>query len=82
MINVLMTPSKKNLKKSLHSRKLVFFYKIVKGLASSYLLSYLLPDNKKTHNARSSLRKRIKSFATRTLTFRVTCFPYCRKEWN
>ena len=28
-------------------RKLVFFYKIVKGLAPSYLQSYLLPDNEK-----------------------------------
>ena len=37
-------------------RKLVFFYKIVKGLASSYLQSYLLPDNERTYNTRSSLR--------------------------
>ena len=28
-------------------RKLVFFYKTVKGLAPSYLQSYLLPDNEK-----------------------------------
>ena len=50
-------------------RKLVFFYKIVKGLASSYLQSYLLPDNERTYNTRSSLRNTIKTFATRTSTF-------------
>ena len=59
-------------------RKLVFFYKIVKGLAPSYLQSYLLLDNERTYNTRSSLRNTIKTFATRTSTF----FPYCTKEWN
>ena len=54
--------------------KLVFFYKI----APSYLQSYLLPDNERTYNTRSSLRNRIKTFATQTSTF----FPYCKKEWN
>ena len=34
-------------------RKLVFFYKIVKGLTQSYFQSYLLPDNKRTYNTRS-----------------------------
>ena len=33
--------------------KLVFFYKIVKGLALSYLQSYFFPDNEKTYNTRS-----------------------------
>ena len=56
-------------------RKLVFFYKIVKGLAPSYLQSYLLPDNERTCNT-------IKTFVTRTSTFRATFFPYCTKEWN
>ena len=51
-------------------RKLVFFYKIVKGLAPSYLQSYLLPDNERTYNTRSSLRNTIKTFATQTSTFR------------
>ena len=47
-------------------RKLVFSYKIVKGLAPSYLKSYLLPDNERTYNTWSSLRNTIKTFATRT----------------
>ena len=59
-------------------RKLVFFYKIRKGVAPSYLQSYLLPDNERTYNTRSSLRNRTKTFATWTSTF----FPYCTKEWN
>ena len=63
-------------------RKLVFFYKIVKGLAPSYIQSYLLPDNERTYNARSSLRNTIKTFATRTSTFLTTFFLYCTKEWN
>ena len=54
--------------------KLVFFYKI----APSYLQSYLLPDNDRTYNTRSSLRNRTKTFATWTSSF----FPYCTKEWN
>ena len=53
-------------------RKLVFFYKIVKGLAPSFLKSYLLLDNERTYNTRSSLRNMIKTFASRTSTFRVT----------
>ena len=51
---------------------------MVKGLAPSYLQSYLLPDNERTYNTRSSLRNTVKTFATRTSTF----FPHCRKEWN
>ena len=63
-------------------RKLIFFYTIVKGLAPSFLQSYLLPANERTYNTRSSLRNTIKTFATRTSTFRATFFPYCTKEWN
>ena len=42
-------------------RKLVFFYKIVKD--PSYLQSYLLRDDERTYNTRSSLRNTIKTFA-------------------
>ena len=61
-------------------QKLVFFDKIVIGLAPSYLQSYLLPDNKRTYNTWSSLRNTIKIFATSTLNFRPIFFPYCTKE--
>ena len=61
-------------------RKLVFFYKIVKGLAPSYIQSYLLPDNERTYNARSSLRNTIKLFATRTSTFLTTFFSLLHKR--
>ena len=63
-------------------RKLVFFNKILKGLAPSYLQSYLLPDNARTFNTRSSLRNTIKTFTTRTSIFRAIFFPYCTKEWS
>ena len=62
--------------------KLVFFYKIVKGLAPPYLQSYLLPDNERTYNTSSSLRNTIKTFAIRASTFPATFFPYCTKERN
>ena len=63
-------------------RKLVFFNKILKGLAPSYLQSYLLPDNARTFNTRSSLRNTIKTFTTWTSIFRAIFFPYCTKEWS
>ena len=63
-------------------RKLVFFYKIRKGVAPSYLQSYLLPDNERTYNSRSSLRNTIKTFAMQTSTFCATFSAYCTKEWN
>ena len=62
--------------------KLFFFYKIVKSLAPSYLQSYLLPDNERTYNTRSSLRNTTKTFASRTSTFCATFFPHCTKEWS
>ena len=63
-------------------RKLVFFYKIVEGLAPSYLQSCLLLGNERAYNTRSSFKNTIKTFATRTSTFYTTFFPYCTKEWN
>ena len=62
------------------NRKLAFFYKTVKGLAPSYLQSYLLPDNERTYSSTS--RNTIKTFATQTSTFSATFFPYGIKEWN
>ena len=46
-------------------RKLVFFDKVVKGLAPSYLL----PDNERTYNTRSSLRNTIKHLPRRYQLF-------------
>ena len=42
--------------------KLVFFYKIVIGLAPSYFQSCLLPDNERADNTRSSFTVKFKSF--------------------
>ena len=70
MINLLMTPSKRNwktfntaaliitgaIRDNSRERKLVFLYKTVKGLAPSYLQSYLLPDNERTCNTKFTVQ--------------------------
>ena len=61
-------------------RKLVFFYKIVKGLTPSYIHSCLFPDNERTYNTRSNLRNTIKTFATRTSTFPQLFFLIAQKN--
>ena len=63
-------------------RELVFFYKIIQGVAPSYLQSYLLPENNRTYNTRSRLWNATKTFATRTSTFHAKFFPHCTKKWN
>ena len=50
--------------------KLVFFYKIVKGLAPSYLQSYFFPDNERTYN--------IRSYNTRLMAY-VFCIKLLQK---
>ena len=60
--------------------ELVYFYKIVQGVAPSYLQSYLLPENNRTYNIRSSLRNATKTFATRISTFHAKFFPHCTKK--
>ena len=60
--------------------KLTSFYKIVKGLALSYLQSYLLSHNEGTYNTRSSLRNTRKTFVMWTSTFCATFFLYCIKN--
>ena len=54
----------------------------MKRLALPNLQSYLLLDNERTSNARSSLGNTIKTFATRTSNILATFFPYCTKEWK
>ena len=51
-----------------------WYRKLVKGLTPPYSQSYLLPDNGRTYNTRSSLRNTTKTFVTRTSTFRATFF--------
>ena len=63
-------------------RKLVFFYIIVKGVAPSYLQSYLLPDDERTYNTRSILRNTIKIFPTQEVNFSCIFFPYRTKKSN
>ena len=60
-------------------RKLLFFYKIVKGYAPEYLQK-IIPNfnsNYITRHARS-----IRNFKTRTNCFNNSFFPHCIKVWN
>ena len=61
------------------SRKLMFFYKIVKGFAPTYLSSYLPPQNMAT-NLRA--RPPFGVIYCRTERYRASFFPYCISEWN
>ena len=59
---------------------IVFFYKIVKGLAPSYLQSYLFPHDERTYNTRSSSTNKIKTFAMQTSTFCTIFFLTAQKN--
>ena len=61
------------------SRKLMFFYKIVKGFAPTYLSSYLPPQNRATN---LTARPPFGVIYCRTERYRASFFPYCISEWN
>ena len=63
-----------------YSRRLFFFYKIVKGLAPQYLCELMPPQNRASINLRSRLS--VYPFNARTELFRKSFFPYCVNEWN
>ena len=53
-------------------RKMIFFYKILNGLAPKYLFDIL----------RYSINLELSEFFIRTKSFSNSFFPYCVKEWN
>ena len=61
------------------SRRLTFFYKIVKGLAPAYLKTCLPPQGGAPY-----LRARppFEMLYCRTERYRASFFPYCIAEWN
>jgi len=61
------------------SRRLMFFYKIVKGFAPTYLSS-LLPPQGGAENLR--VRPPFEMPFCRTERYRASFFPYCIAEWN
>ena len=63
-----------------YARRLIFFYKIVNGLAPDYLRNYLpaaiaAPVNLRARNA-------IRPPSIRTERFRNSFFPFCISQWN
>ena len=64
------------------SHRLIFFYKIIKGISPSYLMPYLISNNNDSYNTRSCSHNKIKSLKTRTQAFSSAFFPYCITEWN
>ena len=65
------------------SRRLVFFYKIVNGLAPSYLSDILPPQREEEEEGER--RREIPPFRMpfcRTERYRSSFFPYCISEWN
>ena len=63
-----------------YSRRLFFFYKIVKGLSPKYLSDYLPRQNMAHVNLRS--RPPINPMYARTERYRASFFPFCISEWN
>ena len=64
------------------SHRLIFFYKIIKRISPSYLMSYLMSNNNDSYNTRSCSHNKIKSLKTRTQAFRLCFLPllYYRME--
>ena len=62
--------------------KLTFFYKIVYGLLTKYLYSYLKFPSQDNYPLRSALTAKINPIPSRSKTFRKTFFRYCINEWN
>ena len=62
--------------------KLIFFYKIMKGLLPEYLFSYLDFSTQEKYSLRLSTTSMIRPFPSKKKFFKNTFFPYCISEWN
>ena len=62
--------------------KLIFFYKIMKGLLPEYLFSYVDFSTQEKYSLRLSTTSMIRSFPSKKQFFKNTFFPYCISEWN
>ena len=62
--------------------KLIFFYKIVKGLLPDYLYSYLNFASQQNYFLRSAKASKITPISTRTKSFKKSFFPYYINVWN
>ena len=62
--------------------KLTFCYKIVNGLLTEYLYSYLKFPSQENYLLRSASTTKINPIPSRSKTFKKTFFAYYINEWN
>ena len=62
-------------------RKLIFFYKIVIGLAPKYVTDYLNINDNPVYKSEASERSNIEKFGTNTENFKQFFFSFCVNEW-
>ena len=63
-------------------RKMMFFYKILNGLAPKYLFDILPVLKNRHYSTRNQSNLELSQFFSRTKSFSNSFFPYCIKEWN
>ena len=65
-------------------QKAYFFYKIKKKLTSAYLNSYLYNNNNLSlaYSTRLSQNETLRTFSSRTESFKYSFFPYSTNECN
>ena len=64
------------------SRKLTFFYKVVKGLPPRYLTKSVNLRSTSNYQTRSANKNNFPEFSCRTESFKHSLFPFCVREWN
>ena len=61
---------------------MIFFYKILNGLAPKYLFDILPVSKNRHYSFRNQLNLELSQFFSRTKSFSNSFFPYCIKEWK
>ena len=64
------------------SRRLIFFYKIIRGLAPTYLSNVLPPQRGEEDGVGRRVRPPFVAPFCRTERYRASFFPFCINEWN
>ena len=63
-------------------RKMIFFYKILNGLAPKYFYDILPVSKNRHYSTRNQAKLELSHFFTKTKSFSNSFFSYCIKEWN
>ena len=61
---------------------MIFFYKILNGLAPKNLFDILPVSKNRHYSTRNQSNLELSQFFSRTKNFSNSFFPYCIKEWN